>query len=115
MPPMISFEFGDIVLVRFPFTDQSGSKQRPAVVVSSQAYHQARADVILMAVTSQVRQRPGFGEIMIHDWQAAGLLKASAIKPVILTAEKRIVTKQLGRLKQQDQQALREVIGKIIG
>jgi len=50
MPPMISFEFGDIVLVRFPFTDQSGSKQRPAVVVSSQAYHQARADVILMVL-----------------------------------------------------------------
>jgi len=80
MPPMTDFEFGDIVLVRFPFTDQSGSKQRPAVVLSSQAYHQARADVILMAVTSQVRQRPGFGESMIRDWQAAGLLKASVIK-----------------------------------
>jgi mRNA interferase MazF len=34
---MISFEFGDIVLVQFPFTDQSASKKRPAVVTSSNA------------------------------------------------------------------------------
>jgi mRNA interferase MazF len=31
----MSFEFGDVVLVPFPFTDQTTSKKRPAVVVSS--------------------------------------------------------------------------------
>lgn len=31
--------FGDVILVPFPFTDQSQSKQRPAVVVSSLRYH----------------------------------------------------------------------------
>jgi mRNA interferase MazF len=35
---MISYDFGDIVLVPFPFTDQSGIKKRPAVIVSSAAY-----------------------------------------------------------------------------
>lgn len=54
MPNMTSFEFGQMVLVRFPFTDQRGGKQRPAVVVSSSAYNQARPDIILTAVTSQV-------------------------------------------------------------
>ena len=54
-------------------------------------------------------------ECTLPGWQAAGLLKASAIKPVILTAEKIIITKRLGRLKQKDQHALREMIGKIIG
>ena len=52
MPTTTGYSFGDIVLVLFPFTDQSGQKQRPAVVVSSAAYHRARPDVILMAVTS---------------------------------------------------------------
>lgn len=52
MPPTTRFEFGDIVLAPFPFTDQSGSKKRPAVIASSAAYQQARRDVLIMAVTS---------------------------------------------------------------
>lgn len=31
---MTGFEFGDVVLVPFPFTDQSAAKKRPAVVIS---------------------------------------------------------------------------------
>lgn len=31
------FEFGDIVLVRFPFTNQTAANKRPAVIVSSRA------------------------------------------------------------------------------
>ena len=58
MPPTISFEFGDVVLVPFPFTDQSTTKKRPAVVVSSAAYHRERFDLIAMAITSQARPSP---------------------------------------------------------
>jgi hypothetical protein len=37
--PASRFGFGDVVLVPFPFTDQSGAKKRPAVVVSSSGYN----------------------------------------------------------------------------
>jgi mRNA interferase MazF len=64
MPPTTDYELGDIVLVAFPFTDQSGTKKRPAVVVSSATFHRHRADVSLMAVTSQLgKSRPGDVEI----------------------------------------------------
>ncbi len=46
MPNMTGFEFGTIVLIAFPFTDQIGNKQRPAVVISSKAYQQAKPDII---------------------------------------------------------------------
>jgi mRNA interferase MazF len=42
MPPTTRFNFGDIVLVPFPFTDQSVAKKRPAVVISNRAFHDAR-------------------------------------------------------------------------
>ena len=115
MQNMTSFELGQIVLVRFPFTDQQGSKQRPAVIISSSAYNQARPDIILMAVTSQIRSKLGFGEAIIADWQAAGLLKPSLIKPIVFTAEKSIIRKGLGKLEEKDNQSLKAIINTMIG
>ncbi len=46
---MAPFEFGDIILVPFPFTDQSTTKKRPAVVISSAIYNTERPDLIIMA------------------------------------------------------------------
>jgi mRNA interferase MazF len=112
---MAAYEFGDIVLVPFPFTDQSASKRRPAVVVSSPAYHRERPDLILMAATSQIRPAAGVGEVTVRDWQGAGLLKPSAIKPVVTTVERGLVVKRLGRLKDQDREALRQAIQAIFG
>lgn len=112
---MTSFEFGQIVLVRFPFTDQHGSKQRPAIVISSTAYNQARPDIVLIAVTSQIRTKLGFGEAMIEDWQAAGLLKPSVIKPIVFTAEKSIVRKTLGKFEERDCNNLKIIIETMIG
>jgi len=45
MPTTTGSSFGDVVLVAFPFTNQSGTKQRPAVVVSSNAYQRQRPDL----------------------------------------------------------------------
>lgn len=41
---MTAYNFGDVILVPFPFTDHSQSKQRPAVIVSSASYHAERPD-----------------------------------------------------------------------
>jgi putative transposase len=58
MPNTIAYSFGDVVLVPFPFTDQTASKKRPAVVVSGDAYHQRRPDVIVTFVDRYNRERP---------------------------------------------------------
>ena len=81
------FNFGDVVLVPFPFTDQSGTTKRPAVVVSSHGYNTSRRDIVIMAITSQVRTPLGFGEVMLSDWQGTGLVKESVLKPVFTTIE----------------------------
>lgn len=82
-----AYEFGDVVLVPFPFTDQSGTKKRPAVVVSSRGYNCERRDMVIMAITSQIRSSPGFGEGLVSEWQSAGLLKVSVFEPVFTTIE----------------------------
>lgn len=110
---MTSFEFGDVVLVPFPFTDQSTAKKRPAIVVSSQIYNSERPDVIIMAVTSQVRAANAF-DIPIQDWQSAKLLKPSVVKPVIATVEKTLVIKRLGQLNEKDRKTLAESLQAIL-
>lgn len=112
---MIPFEFGDIILVPFPFTDQSTTKKRPAVVISSKPYNQERPDLIIMAVTSQIKPTSTIGEVIIQDWKTAGLLKPSAIKPVITTIEKPLVIKTMGRLNDNDRIALQESVKVILG
>ena len=93
---MTSYKFGDVVLVPFPFTDQTAIKKRPAVVVSSEDHQNHRPDLILMAVTSQSKPKPGFGETTVTEWKKAGLLKPSVIKPVLTTVEKGLLLKKLG-------------------
>jgi len=112
---MTAFELGDIILVPFPFTDQSTIKKRSAVVISSTPYNQERPDLIIMAVTSQIKRTSIIGEVIIQDWKQAGLLKPSAIKPIITTIEKRLVIKTMGKLNQNDRLALQESIKVILG
>jgi mRNA interferase MazF len=113
-PNMTAYSSGDVVLVPFPFADQTGSKKRPAVVVSSTAYHRGRPDLILMAVTSQVLHSGRIGEIQVSGWKEAGLLKPSVLKPVLFTVDRALVIRRLGRLKEADRQTLRQVLVTIL-
>ena len=64
---------GDVVLVGFVFSDESGRKLRPTVVISSSAYNRGRKEVVVAAITSNVRRRL-FGDYRIEGWRNAGLL-----------------------------------------
>ena len=94
--------FRDIVLVPFPFTDQSATKKRPAVVISSNQYNQRHMDVILIAVTSQNRATAYPDNLQIQNWQQASLLKPSVIKPIVTTIQSSLILKKLGILRIED-------------
>jgi len=112
---MTNYKFGDIVIVPFPFTDQTTTKKRPAVVISSAAYHYERPDLILMAITSQIRGMATVGEVIIHSWQEAGLIKPSIIKPVLATIERGLVIEKRGELSEDDQRDLKKALTAIMG
>jgi len=111
----MAHSFGDVVLVPFPFTDQSGVKKRPAVIVSSSGYNAHRRDLVIMAITSQIRTPLGFGEAFVADWQKAGLIKPSVLKPVLTTIEHGLVARTMGKLGGPDLATLRAVIAQVIG
>ncbi|WP_043838455.1 type II toxin-antitoxin system PemK/MazF family toxin [Muricoccus aerilatus] len=55
------FLFGSIVLTRFPFTDLSGDKRRPALVVSRD--NGRRTDLVVCFITSVPRSGPDMAPI----------------------------------------------------
>jgi mRNA interferase MazF len=110
----MAYEFGDVVLVPFPFTSQTASKKRPAVIVSNATYNRTRPDVIVIAITSQIHAAPT-AEARVAGWQSAGLLKPSVVKPVFATLEQSLVIRQLGTLATKDRDAVHHLIGEILG
>jgi mRNA interferase MazF len=115
MPSTTTYNFGDLVLVGFPFTNLQAVKKRPAVVISRNSYQQNRPDLILMAVTSQIRQPLATGEFILEDWQAVGLAKPSVLKPLIATLEQSQIVRVIGQLSAADRAGLEQVIQTILG
>ena len=114
MPSTTTYSFGDVVLVPFPFTDQSATKRRPAVVVSSNAYNRVRPDVILMAITGHMSDYPRIGEVILSGWKEAGLLKASTIKPILATIEEDQIIRTFGKLTRPDSLLLKDALKAIL-
>jgi mRNA interferase MazF len=55
------FPFGSIVLARFPFTDLSGDKRRPVLVISRD--NERRPDLVVCFITSVQRTGPDMASI----------------------------------------------------
>lgn len=68
-----------------------------------------------MAVTSQIKSAASIGEVTVAGWQAAGLLKPSAIKPVITTIEKNLVIRVMGKLQDTDRAMVEKALNVVIG
>ena len=79
---MTAYKRGDVVLVGFVFSDEPGQKLRPALVISSSAYNRGRKEVVVAAITSNVRRRL-FGDHLIVDWKDAGLLFPSVATGIL--------------------------------
>lgn len=109
---MTNYNQGDVLLVPYPFTDQSGSKQRPSIVLSGDAYNQTHPDVILAPITSQITHAPD--EVSLVNWQAAGLLKPSVVKPILSSFDVQLVKRKLGALSASDRMQVRALFARIL-
>jgi mRNA interferase MazF len=94
---MSSYAAGDVVLLEFPFTDTSGSKRRPALVLLDTGDD----DIVVARVTGQLTATPE--DVVLDEWQQAGLLLPSVVRlHKVATLQRRLVDKRLGRLTPGD-------------
>lgn len=111
---MTDSDRGDVVLVEVTFSDDSGTKRRPAVIVSSGTYHQARQAIIVAAITSNMARRL-VGDYVIVDWRVAGPLFPSTATGIIRTLKWSMIERRLGAFAERDLAAFDRVLCRSLG
>ncbi len=92
---------GDLVLVPFPFTDLSGSKTRPALVLVDQP-----RDATVAFISTQLAKAEIHG-VSLSPTKENGLKKASIIKlSKIATLEKKLFLGRLGKVSRSKQREI---------
>lgn len=97
---------GDVAVLDFP--GATGTKRRPAVIVSSSVYHRERPDVIVGLITSQTTAAVAATDYILQDWAKANLRQASAFRAFLVTIPRFAITAHIGHLSRDDWQAVRE-------
>jgi mRNA interferase MazF len=102
---------GDIVLVDFPFTDLSGAKLRPALIVA----RPSGDDFILAFLSSQTGNGTSPAEHMIApsdvEFGVTGLKSASLIRlDKLATLHRALIQRRIGRLGPQTTQAVNHAL-----
>ncbi len=101
---MPSCSKNDIILVRYPFSDLSDSKVRPAVVVNAPHVSQ---DIMLTPLTSRTGSLLE-GEFVLSEWAAVGLNVVTAVKRGLYTVHESLVVKVIGQLADPDAKQLEQ-------
>lgn len=118
MPSTTIYRRGQVVVVNVPYSDQSGAKPRPALVVSAEGFHRNLPDVIVCPISSQPKyyERPGPGDRPLRRWQAVGLRHPSTVRVSnIVAVDKQIVTRVLGSLEPEDLEAVNKGLRQAFG
>jgi mRNA interferase MazF len=105
---MPSYSKGDVVLVRFPFSDLSGSKVRPVVVVSRP---HASQDLFVISLTNSLLA----GEFVLREWKNSGLNVASAVKRGLFTIHESLIVKSVGILSKSDAERVDDSLRRWLG
>jgi mRNA interferase MazF len=95
---MPSYSKGNVVLVKYPFSDTSDYKVRPAIAVGAPHISQ---DIFVVPFTSKIDNLL-VGEFLMKHWKEAGLNVASAVKRGLFTIHQSLVIKKTGSVSRQD-------------
>jgi len=104
---------GDVIAVPYEYSDLTGGKVRPAVVISSEAYNLVCPDVVAAGVSSQVAKAGPYDHILT-DWATAGLRYPSLIRGRLLTIEQSLIRRTVGRLSRADLAAFEEKLAALL-
>ncbi len=107
---MTACKTGNVVLVRFPFTDLESHKRRPVLVVSPDEFSARFGDIVVVPLTGKAQAHG----LRLDKWREAGLVKPTWLKTLIATVAESLVEKRLGRLRAEDHDKVKSVLRALV-
>ena len=97
----MSYRRFDVILVLFPFSERRGTKQRPAIVLSGDAFNAAhRHSIVAMVTTASITRWPS--DMPIRDYSKAGLRSPCVARAKVVTISDDLVIGRIGTLVLED-------------
>jgi len=94
-------DFGDIVVVPFPFVDRGAEKRRPSLVLSHSEFNNSHGHSICAMITTAARTKwPS--DIAIENLTLAGLKYPCVVRWKLFTLPNAIILRRAGRLALRD-------------
>ncbi len=105
----MSYSFGDIVIIAFPYTNMNNTVMRPAMVIVDTRDE----DIIVARITSQKRNIET--EVEIHNWKSKGLLMQSYVRlSKIATLNRKDIKKKISSLDEIDIKQSKAILKRLL-
>lgn len=105
---------GDILIVRFPFTEIDSQKQRPVLLLNSISHGPKITLHIVAMITSKIEPPHFIGDLLIKKWKEAGLLNPGLLRLAkIATLDGALVRKKIGHIENDDLKPAMKLISEI--
>ncbi len=106
------YKKGDIVLVPFPFTDLSGQKIRPALIVTSTSKD---SDVIVIFITSNIKLKIKDSVPILPSTQNGIKVSSGIVCSKIATLDRNIILGKIGFIENFVQNKVDVSLKKVLG
>jgi mRNA interferase MazF len=98
-------DFGDVVVVPFPFVDLAAQKRRPSLVLSNATFNNTHGhSVCAMITTAAGSHWPS--DIAINDLKPAGLSRPCVVRWKLFTLPNGYILRRAGKLGAGDQDSV---------
>jgi len=105
----------DIVLVPIPFTDLISKRRRPVVVISNDKYNRSSEDVVVVAMTSNLKAADYSFTVTSADLTMGSLKRSSRVRvDRIYTLAQSIVVKKFGQLSEPAFHKIEQLLSKLV-
>lgn len=90
---------GDLVIVPSPFSDRSGVKRRPVIVLSNERYNEILQDFICVPLSTELRNYDHILRLYLDDIESGNIYEESDIRVDKITSiNQKLIIKRVGHV-----------------